>query len=74
MRAVLKGIELEVVVNFLGSKWSNLELDFQLFNRAVRQYMFISSARPVYAKPPARLPLSEEMPMGNAWWEYGRKK
>ncbi|MGO8674551.1 MAG: NAD-dependent epimerase/dehydratase family protein [Limisphaerales bacterium] len=73
MRAVLKGVELEVVVNFLGYEVSDLELDFQLFNRAVRQYVFISSAT-VYAKPPARLPLSEEMPMGNAWWEYGRKK
>jgi nucleoside-diphosphate-sugar epimerase len=73
MRAALKGVELEVVVNFLGYEVSDLELDFQLFDGAVRQYVFISSAT-VYAKPPPRLPLSEEMPLGNAWWDYGRKK
>jgi nucleoside-diphosphate-sugar epimerase len=73
MRAALDGVELEVVVNFLGYELSDVELDFQLFNGPVRQYVFISSAT-VYARPTAKLPLSEEMPLGNAWWDYGRKK
>ena len=73
MRAALKGVELEVVVNFLGYELSDVELDFQLFHGAVRQYVFISSTS-VYAKPPPKLPLSEEMPLGNAWWDYAQKK
>lgn len=39
----------------------------------VRQYVFISSAS-VYAKPPVRLPITEESPLGNRWWEYSQKK
>jgi len=73
MRAALKGVELEVVVSFLGYEVSDVELDFQLFQGAVRQYVFISSAT-VYARPAPRLPLSEDLPLGNAWWDYARKK
>ena len=73
MRAALKGVEPEVVVNFLGYERSDVELDFELFHDAVRQYVFISSAT-VYAKPPPRLPLTEEAPLGNAWWDYALKK
>jgi len=39
----------------------------------VRQYVFISSAT-VYAKPPGRLPITEEAPLGNAFWDYAQKK
>src|SRR5207249_719345 len=46
---------------------------FDLFHDVVRQYIFISSAT-VYAKPPARLPLTENAPLGNAWWDYAQKK
>jgi nucleoside-diphosphate-sugar epimerase len=73
MRAALQGVELEVVVNFLGYEPAEVELDFELFNGAVRQYVFISSAS-VYAKPPPKLPLREDMPLGNPWWDYAQKK
>ena len=39
----------------------------------VRQYVFISSAT-VYSKPPPRLPITEDAPVGNAWWDYAQKK
>jgi len=73
MRAALKGLAPDVVVNFLGYERSDVELDFELFHDAVRQYVFISSAS-VYAKPPPRLPLTEEAPLGNPWWDYALKK
>ncbi len=73
MRAALKGVELEVVLNFLGYEPAEVELDFQLFNGAVRQYVFISSAS-VYAKPAPQLPIREDTPLDNPWWEYSRKK
>jgi len=62
-----------VAINFSGFEPSDLEADFARLNGVVRQYIFISSAT-VYAKPPARLPITEEAPLGNAWWDYAQKK
>lgn len=73
LRAVLGGESWDVVVNFLGYELAEVRADYELFKGAVRQYIFISSAT-VYAKPPRRLPITEEAPLGNAWWEYARKK
>jgi len=73
MRAALKGEQPDVVINFLGYDVPDVRLDYELFNGAVRQYIFISSAT-VYAKPPARLPITEDAPLGNVWWDYAQKK
>src|SRR5260370_41855521 len=66
VRAALKGVEPDVAINFIGYETSDVEADFALLNSAVGQYVFISSAT-VYAKPPARLPITEDAPVGNAW-------
>lgn len=73
MRSVVREAKPEVVVNFLGFDLPETKLDFELFGGVVRQYIFISSAT-VYAKPPPRLPITEDTPLGNPWWEYARKK
>lgn len=73
MQKALKGVEPEVVINFLGFEPSDLETDHALFNGKVRQYIFISSAT-VYSKPPAKLPITEDAPLGNGFWEYAQKK
>jgi nucleoside-diphosphate-sugar epimerase len=73
MHVALKGMEPDVAINFIGFEPSDLEVDFTVLNGVVRQYIFISSAT-VYAKPPARLPITEEAPLGNAWWDYAQKK
>ncbi|HWX19176.1 MAG TPA: NAD-dependent epimerase/dehydratase family protein [Candidatus Binatia bacterium] len=73
MRAALKGIQPEVVVNFIGYEVAELAVDFELFNGQVRQYVFISSVT-IYAKPPRQLPLTEEAPVGNVYWDYAQKK
>src|SRR5512135_1908134 len=73
LRHVLEGLKLEIVLNFLGYDLPDVQLDFDLFHRRVRQYVFISSAT-VYAKPPARLPITEDAPLGNVWWDYAQKK
>jgi len=72
-RAALQGIRPEIVINFLGYELGDVQDDFALFSGKLRQYIFISSAT-VYAKPPARLPITEEAALGNAWWEYAQKK
>jgi nucleoside-diphosphate-sugar epimerase len=73
MRAALQGVRPEVVINFLGYDLPDLRVDYELFNGVVRQYLFISSTS-VYEKPPRKLPLTEDAPVGNAWWEYAQKK
>ena len=73
MRIALHGLRPEVVINFLGYDLSDVQVDYELFNGVVRQYLFISSAV-VYAKPPQRLPLTEDTPLGNPLWDYAEKK
>jgi nucleoside-diphosphate-sugar epimerase len=72
-RAALAPLPLEVVINFLGYELSDVQLDYELFHSRVRQYVFISSTS-IYAKPPQRLPLTEDAPQDNPWWDYSRKK
>jgi len=72
LRSALRVNEFEVVLNFLGYELADVELDQALFGGKVRQYVFISSAS-VYAKP-GPLPITEDNPTGNAWWDYARKK
>jgi len=73
MRSALQSSRPDVAINFLGYEVSDVELDFQLFSSIVRQYLFISSAT-VYLKPPKRLPITEDTPKGNPFWEYAQKK
>ena len=55
MRAALAGVRPDVVLNFLGYDVPEVQIDYELFQGAVRQYVFISSTV-VYAKPPRQLP------------------
>ncbi len=73
MSAVLSGLRPQVVINFLGYELAEVQLDYELFKGLVQQYIFISSAT-VYAKPPPRLPISEDSPLGNPFWDYAQKK
>src|SRR5882672_3936835 len=73
MRSALNGERPDAVLNFLGYEISDLEIDYALFKDSVSQYIFISSAT-VYAKPPRVLPITEDSPLGNTWWEYAQKK
>ncbi|HNR69974.1 MAG TPA: NAD-dependent epimerase/dehydratase family protein [Candidatus Paceibacterota bacterium] len=73
MRHVLKSVRPDVVINFIGYDLPEVQIDCELFSGSVSQYVFISSAV-VYAKPPARLPLTEDAPLGNPWWDYAQKK
>ena len=73
MRVAVAEIRPEVVVDFLGYELEDVKLDYELFQGSVRQFVFISSAS-VYAKPHTRLPLTEDVPLGNTGWDYSRKK
>jgi nucleoside-diphosphate-sugar epimerase len=73
LRAALGALQPDVVLDFLGYELAEVQLDYELFHGRVGQYIFISSAT-VHAKPPARLPITEDAPLGNVYWEYARKK
>lgn len=73
MRAALQSLSFDVVINFLGYDLPELLVDFEIFRGRISQYVFISSAT-VYAKPPPRLPITEDYPLGNPWWDYAQKK
>jgi len=66
-------VKPEVVVNFIGYEVGDLEVDYELFKGAVRQYIFISSTV-VYERPSKRLPYTEDAPQENRWWDYAQKK
>jgi nucleoside-diphosphate-sugar epimerase len=73
MRTVLKGSDVDVVINFLGYDLPDVETDYSLFGGAIRHYFFISTTS-VYARPAPRLPLTEQTPLGNRLWDYAQKK
>lgn len=73
MRTALAGARPDVVINFLGFDLPDVQTDYELFRGTIHQYIFISSAT-VYARPPERLPFTEESPLGNTWWDYAQKK
>jgi nucleoside-diphosphate-sugar epimerase len=73
MRSALKRTKPDVVINFLGYELSDVEADYMLFKGSVQQYIFISSAT-VYEKPPSKIPVTEDAPLENRWWDYAQKK
>jgi nucleoside-diphosphate-sugar epimerase len=73
MRVALKGIQIDVVLNFIGYDIPELQVDYEVFKDSIKQYVFISSAT-VYAKPPKSLPITEDSPLGNDWWDYAQRK
>lgn len=73
MRAAVGEARPEAVVNFIGYEVGDVALDAEVLGGRVRQYVFISTAA-AYVKPPRRIPITEEEPLGNPWWEYAQKK
>ncbi|HPC60623.1 MAG TPA: NAD-dependent epimerase/dehydratase family protein [Verrucomicrobiota bacterium] len=73
LRRAVAGLKVDVVANFIGYEVGDLETDYSVWRGAIGQYVFISSAT-VYAKPAPRLPIAEDSPLGNAWWDYAQKK
>jgi len=63
----------DVVVNWVAYVPQHVETDLRLFRGRTGQYIFISSAS-AYQTPPARLPVTEETPLENPFWEYSRNK
>ncbi len=71
--AALRGIEFDVVVDWIAYKPEDIERDLELFRGKVKQFFFISSAS-AYQKPPAHYLITESTPLYNPYWDYSRNK
>jgi nucleoside-diphosphate-sugar epimerase len=69
----LEGHNFDVVVDWIAFTPDHVAADLSLFRGRTGQYIFISSAS-AYQKPPLRLPITEETPLDNPFWQYSRNK
>jgi len=72
-REALAGYSFDAVVNWISFVPEHVKNDVALFNGKTKQYIFISSAS-AYRKPVDRLPITEETPLDNPYWQYSRDK
>lgn len=73
MKEILNDLSFDVVVQWIGFTKDHLMRDYELFKGKTKQYVFISTAA-AYTKPVPFLPITEDIPLGNIYWEYGRNK
>ncbi len=69
----IKGMQFDVVCDFIAFVPEQLERDYRLFKDKTRQFMFISSAS-AYQKPLSSPYITEGTPLSNPYWEYSRNK
>jgi nucleoside-diphosphate-sugar epimerase len=69
----LAGGDFDVVCQFRLFKPAALKRDLALFTGRCGQYVFISTAS-AYRKPVRGLPITEEVPLENPFWDYSRAK
>jgi len=70
---VLKNHTFDAVVNWINFTTDHIQTDLDIFRGKTAQYIFISSAS-AYQKPPQQLPITEETPLDNPFWQYSRDK
>lgn len=69
----LKNYRFDVVVNWISFTPEHVKADIEIFTGIAKQYVFISSAS-AYEKPVSKLPITEETPLINPFWQYSRDK
>ncbi|MDZ7317332.1 MAG: SDR family oxidoreductase [candidate division KSB1 bacterium] len=73
LQNVVENQFFDVVVDWIAYTPADIELDLLAFRGRCRQFIFISSAS-VYQTPPAVLPVTEDTPLENPYWQYSRDK
>jgi nucleoside-diphosphate-sugar epimerase len=73
VRSVLGDRSFDAVVDFVAFVPDHVKTDLDLFTDRTKQYVFISSAS-AYQKPPAQVPVTENTPLVNPFWQYSRDK
>ncbi len=65
--------QFDAIVDWLAFEPAQLTQNLQIFQGKTRQYVLISSAS-AYQKPPQKLPITEDTPLENPFWDYSRQK
>ncbi len=73
VKNILLKYTFDVVVNWICYTPEHILNDLEIFKGKTGQYIFISSAS-AYQKPPQSLPITEETPLDNPFWQYSRDK
>lgn len=73
VRELLKGMDFDVVADFIAFEKRQLERDYRLFKDRCGQFIYISSAS-AYQKPLSNYLITEGTPLSNPYWEYSRNK
>lgn len=63
----------DAVCQFIAFRADDIRRDHAMFGGRCGQYLFVSSAS-VYQKPIPALPVAEDTPLGNPFWDYARRK
>ena len=69
----LSGKSFDSVCDFVCFTAAQAKRDIRLFSGRCGQFVFVSSAS-AYQKPCEHLPITEETPLANPFWEYSRNK
>jgi len=72
-KKALAGHHFDAVVDFIAFEPEHIQNDIRLFAGKTDQFVFISSAS-IYQTPPETLPVTEETPLENPFWQYSRNK
>src|SRR5699024_3001396 len=73
VRAALGEAQFDVVADFISFTPEHAATAVELYTGRTGQYLYISSAS-AYQTPPQRLPVTEETPLDNPYWQYSRDK
>jgi nucleoside-diphosphate-sugar epimerase len=73
VRDALGDHSFDAVLDFVAFVPEHIDTDADLFADRTGQYVFISSAS-AYQTPPAALPVTEDTPLDNPYWEYSQNK
>lgn len=70
---ILKDHYFDVVVDWISFTEEHIQNSITLFTDKTNQFIFISSAS-AYQTPPEKLPVTENTPLSNPFWQYSRDK
>ncbi len=69
----LEGYQFDTVVDWITFVPEHLRSNLKLFKDKTKQFIFISSAS-AYQTPPLKMPVTEDTPLYNPFWQYSRDK
>ncbi len=73
VKEALTNHHFDCVVDWIAFTVDQVKRDYELFKGHTKQYVFISSAS-AYQKPLPKLPITEDIPLENPYWQYSQNK